>query len=1009
MLRRCGESERCDIGHVAHVDERDATSACRNVDAIVLHDVAKVRVAEVLREEPGSQDRPPVALLQVLLDRVVGDERVLVGPCDGEEDDVLHAPFPGLVDERKKGLGDLGDCRGAHQEEGVGAVRAGERRAIEEVQSGELDVVPERFSGAGFVVHRGANLEATCPRGADDLETDVARRSGDEDLRHDVQRPSNARNEGETRFDSIRSRRYHLVVAEVLTSFDVRPVGLAGEGRERRDVGRPGGTRNAMTNRSRVGGGAPFFRIRHAPNDLSQRPGTKRRVATRRVVVMKKLSFVLGLAGLSLLGVACSGADDPAPFTTGPSADPLAARIAELTGAAVLGRGDEGASEAQMYVATTGGSPVLGKLTANEALAFLGNVGGRVPTANELASPTEWRAPSGGATLRFARVVPGTDVPIFDSAVVISGHDDGSFAFLGLDPLPDLHGFDVAPSISKERARAVALGNLGLQDSAELPITLTLGVQREGAPKLAYRVEISAEEPIRVHVDANTGEVLDQGAIGLDLTVQANAAASYYVAGRAANPSNGTPAVPGDPRYAADRRLPFIVDDSGRPWVTTLGGTVQLFDGRPGKTISVVQSTSEPGSLAVVDVDTTAKVNTVTDALAVDTQFNTVNAVETLASFGLRFRLKDNLVPVRVHMGAAGNGGYNPITQDLSIGDGLRQAKENNGDEGKPRIYAFYSVGTSFDSMAHEISHGAMVSLGLPVASRPTSTAKAGDRARFVEVRGLHEGLADVFGAAAEILYNRRTGGGNVGTYAVGEGMRAPKETRPGSTTTTLPLRDLLNPFSPDALRSIANHQTAVFPGYIPLPGESKEQTFANTIANEAYFHSGLVSHTWALLAAGGTNLKSRIMIDKPLGVEMATATFGLGALSFRYGQSNLRSFADATVAANLLPGPRQQVICAWAAVGVYTSADLASYNTTCTYATTGSAPAPGFACGGKADGYYCDSEQPFAAVRCRAGSIAGGLQCENGLVCQSIGASSESQAIVENGALRCAPEKGMP
>ncbi len=711
---------------------------------------------------------------------------------------------------------------------------------------------------------------------------------------------------------------------------------------------------------------------------------------------MKKLSFVLGLAGLSLLGVACSGADDPAPFTTGPSADPLAARIAELTGAAVLGRGDEGASEAQMYVATTGGSPVLGKLTANEALAFLGNVGGRVPTANELASPTEWRAPSGGATLRFARVVPGTDVPIFDSAVVISGHDDGSFAFLGLDPLPDLHGFDVAPSISKERARALALGNLGLQDSADLPITLTLGVQREGAPRLAYRVEISAEEPIRVHVDAKTGEVLDQGAIGLDLTVQANAAASYYA---------DAPA-PGDPRRES-RTLPFHRDTADRPWVTTIGGIVQIFDGRPGKAISVIESTLAP---ALVDVDPTAKANTFTDGLAVDAQFNAVNAVETFASFGLRFRVKDNLVPVRVHRGAPGNGGYNPITQDLDIGDGVRQPAGDN-DDGKPRPYKYYSVGTSFDSMAHEIAHGSMVSLGIPVATRPRSSASPIDRARFVELRGLHEGLADVFGAAAEIVYIRRTGGGMVGTYAIGEGIRAPKKGQSGTTQATgaLPLRDLLNPFSPDALRSIANHQTAVFPGYIPLPGESKEQTFANTIANEAYFHSGLVSHTWALLAAGGTNLKSRIMIDKPLGVEMATATFGLGALSFRYGQSNLRSFADATVAANLLPGPRQQVICAWAAVGVYTSADLASYNATCTYATTGSAPAPGFACGGKADGYYCDSEQPFAAVRCRAGSIAGGLQCENGLVCQSIGASSESQAIVENGALRCAPEKGMP
>ena len=106
-----------------------------------------------------------------------------------------------------------------------------------------------------------------------------------------------------------------------------------------------------------------------------------------------------------------------------------------------------------------------------------------------------------------------------------------------------------------------------------------------------------------------------------------------------------------------------------------------------------------------------------------------------------------------------------------------------------------------------------------------------------------------------------------------------------------------MNPSNSDALLPIANHVDARFPGYIPVPGESKERTFANTLENEAYFRSGLVSHTWALLAAGGANRRSSIVIDKPIGVEWATATFGLGALSFRPGQSSLRAFADATVA----------------------------------------------------------------------------------------------------------------
>lgn len=704
---------------------------------------------------------------------------------------------------------------------------------------------------------------------------------------------------------------------------------------------------------------------------------------------MKKV-LVLGLVGLSLLGVACSGADDPAPLPSGAAGDPLAARIANLTGAEVLGRAEEGATEAQMYVATTGGSPVLGKLAPSEALAFLGNVGGRVPTAGELATPTEWRVPGAGATLRFPRVVPGTNVPVFDSAVVVSGHDDGSFAFLGLDPLPDLHGFNVAPSVSEERARALALGSLGLEDAEGLTVTVTLGVLREGAPRLVYRVEISAEEPVRVHIDAKTAEVLDSGAIGLDLTVKANEAASYYS--------------PTDPRHKPANAVPFLpftVDDSGRPWVTTIGGTVQIFDGRPGKTLSILHSTKEPGSTAIVDVDPAAETNTFTDGLAVDTQFHTVNAVEILASFGLRFRMKDTLVPVYVHAGTPGNGAYDPVTQTLRIGDGEHPDSKDSSSKMDPRHYKHYSVGTQFDSLAHEIAHGGIVSLGLPLAVVPRSTAPKADRDRFVETRSLHEGLADVFGAAAEILYKRRTGASMVGAYAIGEG-------RTSSADGLRPVRDLQNPWNDKAETKVAPNVKS-WQKYNPGPNESKEVIFLKSMQHDAYFRSGLVSHTWALLSAGGTNIVSDIVIDKPIGVEMATATFGLAALSFRYSKPTLRGFADATVAANLLPDLRKQVVCAWKAVDIYSDADLATYRVSCTKATTTAAPMPSSACGGKADGYYCDPEQPFAAVRCQGGAIAGGLQCPSGLVCQPAGGAPGSPALVESGALRCAPPKETP
>lgn len=670
---------------------------------------------------------------------------------------------------------------------------------------------------------------------------------------------------------------------------------------------------------------------------------------------MKKLSFVLGLVGLSVLGLACSGGDDPGALPLGAAPHDVAARLSELTGSTILQR-QEADGTAPLYVSTSAGNKTMAARSSDRAKELLAQLGEGGARAETLGSASQWRTPDGGTSIRFEHVVPRTNVPVFDRATVVGVRDDGDLAYVALETVPDLHGFDVTPSISIERATHIAIANGAASD---VKAEATLGVVVEGAePRLIYRVAVESEDGLQVDVDAKTGEPIHTGSSVLGVSGLAPSAEAYYAAG--------------DPRLVA-RSLPTTLNDRGELVLPTLAGEVHVTDGRTR--LPVIGFEKGAGTLDLVDFDVSSKV---TSGAGVNAQYNIGTAAEVLGAFGLVVSRPDRTIQVEVHAGPLANAAYNPTRKVLSIGDGAWAL-----DQGKFPGYGRYSLATLMDVMAHELAHVGLVNLGLPNPTLPSYTPNASERQRFIAARALHEGLADILGAYVEVQHNRARRLSTAGALTIGEGF----------TRSERPMRDLLHPRSTFAEYATASHVSQP----APPPKDTSPRALLAAMSDEAYFRSGVISNVWALLAVGGVHDTSKIYIDAPLGFDLATAAFGLGAMSFRYSGRGVKDLADAMISTQLLPGPRSAVACAWAAVGVLDVNDIKSaYNVTCKIATA--------ACAGKPDGYYCHPSQKYASYQCRSGSIAGAPPpCPTDHTCVRSSASIDSPAILDQGKPRCA------
>ncbi len=667
-----------------------------------------------------------------------------------------------------------------------------------------------------------------------------------------------------------------------------------------------------------------------------------------RLSLSARVLLSTGAVALASLSAACSSDAGPAPFqATGSSS--LAAALEARTGSGIVTLTDDTTGAPYGYLAASDGKPIVSATPSPQELrAFVSSLGPALALdegVESLPTTAEMRGP-GGSTIRLAQVVPGSQVPVLGASVVLGVRENGTFAYLENDTVPGLVGFDVKPTVGLDAIKGIAKAR-GTAE-ANVIVDPVLGVLRSAkGPVLIYRVELADTPSLRLDIDAKTGEVINEGAS--DVHALAHSAAFYY-------PVN-------DPRLVPLATLDCNLAN-GKLVKDTRGGRMELFDGR---THAPIEGT-DFGTVVVADVNH-QKSPSFSAGMAVDAQYNLALAAEfTWVSLGLRFGRADNRIPVYVHSSRVGLGdaAFSPAADGIFIADGRLAG---NGFD-----YDMYPASTAYDIMAHEYAHGVLHHSGLPTPLAPTK-GNALEIARSIELRAIHEGLADVFAASAK---SARVPSTPIRPEVF---LFGPEARRPGSGT----YRNALHPAEADPAFYTSRHV------------RDAEPVSAND-TRLTYFRSGLVSHAWALMAYGSANDISSIGVQSPLGVSGAFYAFAIGSMFVRGQNAKITDLAHATIATQIAPASRTTAACAWVAVGVVSETDArARYGAQCAHFDAA-------ACSSLPDGAYCNAKVPSAAYRCKGHSLTvAPAGCMTGQYCQRTSGSFASPAKLDGrGNVQC-------
>ena len=681
--------------------------------------------------------------------------------------------------------------------------------------------------------------------------------------------------------------------------------------------------------------------------------------AERQHPMNTKLLRLLGLVGLGLLVGACGAKEDPAPFQTG-SVD-LSQVLAEKTGATILTLRDHQGNP-YGYVATdTGRAIAPAAASETDMRGFLGELGDDIAlgtSASRAPSLGDMRGAAGGSALKIRKVIPGTNVPLLDESVSVGLRDDGSFAFLATGA-SKVRSLDVAPVLDAEAAKQKALALAG-QD-ATIPGAPELGVTTvTESPVLVYRINIAdAEGSLRVDVDAKTGDIVAQGRT--DLHALAYSAESYFdVRNDRASPQS---------------TIECSVKD-GKLVRETRGGRVEIFDRSTGAPITATAF----GDVWVADTAVPkGALPTFTPGIAVNAQFHTGNAADFFGTALVGgFGAANGRITVFVHdRENTAFGAFAPAWNAILVGDGAFA----KGASTAP--YTQYPSPIAYDMMAHEYAHGLLHNRGLPA---PLSRYDFRDTDGYIEAKAIHEGLADIFAMAAESAGGQKPWSSEILSFG---GQALPRS--------SAPYRNHLHPGNADPNQFTTQH-ASIREQTTPPTGWS-DSGWTN---RRGYLRSGLVSHTFALMAYGGANETSFIGVDTPLGMSPAFYAFAIGSMFLGKGATIL-DLAHATVGALAIPSHRTNAACAWVAVGVLpASVAQARYGATCH-------DFGGTICAGMRDGTYCNAKTSTASYVCRNGQIASGNTCVTGLHCQRESGSFGSRALLDGtGKAACGDRKSV-
>jgi hypothetical protein len=229
---------------------------------------------------------------------------------------------------------------------------------------------------------------------------------------------------------------------------------------------------------------------------------------------MKKAVLGLGMVGLSVLGVACSGGTEgPSPLEVG--AQDLAARLEAATG--VQWQVGVGAKGAEALVPR---APVrLSPGSADEqAKAFVRAYGKDLHLGSAGVTVEPRAATADGVDyVRLAQTLPGTEIVVFDAVTTMSFDAEGRVEAILPSFSEGTEGLGTTPTLSAAAAQEVA--KQVWSKTCEGPVKEVVASEpvlgaatNQGGLRLAYRLQVGGLETdcaaAQFDIDAATGSVL---------------------------------------------------------------------------------------------------------------------------------------------------------------------------------------------------------------------------------------------------------------------------------------------------------------------------------------------------------------------------------------------------------------------------------------------------------------------------------------------------------------------
>jgi Zn-dependent metalloprotease len=601
--------------------------------------------------------------------------------------------------------------------------------------------------------------------------------------------------------------------------------------------------------------------------------------------------------------------------------------------------------------------------------------------SDEIRIVSTARDSRGGIHVRFAHLLPGTELPVFGSGSTAHFTEDGAVYWLETDFRADLADVDGNATVTKEQAIAKALAHVksscgALVAQREPTATAAeLGVvsDPDTHAALAYRVPVSTDSqrclaPM-VFIDAKSGAPLkiEESAHGIQEPTVGGSLFHRAKDFRDVKPISIT-TVPGAPS-----RFQMVSDDASSTRVIT----------RSFPSGAVIASSK----VTEWDLSSPAK------GAAVDAHFHTREALKFLRPFASGFQAHDRAfvfplsldVDVFVHENTEANGfGFNAFASFDSV---AKRDTIHFGDGNFPTIPNALPFSAAYDVVAHELTH--------------LVTAHTSNLTYARESGALNESFSDVMGAAAE--HAREPNDQN--NFLIGEGLFLPGV--PGPMTV---LRSMTAP------RSTGNpdHTDDLIP--CPASGPTVDNDECGVHSN-----SGIPNRAFSLIVAGGGLVKfvdgkpagpRTLGVENGIGWESATeltywATTGL-TKDATFENAALAQIAEAGRMKDLAAGIA--VTCAWHAVGVLKVApEIEPF-----LLTTGcrpkpppapppppEPPPPGGACAGHGDALICDPLLPAQAIQCKNGApLKDGTEfCADGkATCKQVSASDPTAVKDANG-----------